>query len=67
MAELSEPWSTRQQLHLSYISEFTTDVHHVKGKANVVADSLSRSLACAVHLGLDYAHAAADQATDQEV
>jgi len=28
--------------HLSFISEFTTDVRHIKGKSNVVADALSR-------------------------
>ena len=30
------------QLHLFYIAEFTTDIHHVHGKYNVVADTLSR-------------------------
>ena len=34
--------SPRQTRHLSYISEFTTDIQHVKGKHNVVADALSR-------------------------
>ena len=34
--------SPRQTRHLSYISEFTTDVRHVAGSANVVADALSR-------------------------
>ena len=32
----------RQTRHLSYISEFTTDIQHVQGKHNVVADALSR-------------------------
>lgn len=41
MAKLSELWSTCQQLHLSYILEFTTDVRHIESKANVVADCLS--------------------------
>jgi RNase H-like domain found in reverse transcriptase len=38
---VSEPWSARQQRQLAYISEFTSDVQHVPGVANVVADALS--------------------------
>ena len=34
--------SPRQTRHLSYISEFCTDIRHVAGLANVVADTLSR-------------------------
>ena len=36
------PWSARQQRQLSYISEFTSDIRHATGSANVVADNLSR-------------------------
>lgn len=57
MAKASEPWSGRQQRSLSSISEFTTDIQHVSGKDNLVADIGS------VHLGLDYAAMVADQAT----
>jgi len=32
----------RQQRHLAYISEFTTDLRHTPGSENVVADTLSR-------------------------
>ena len=32
----------RQERHLSFISEFTTDLRHVRGEENVVADWLSR-------------------------
>ena len=35
--------SGRQSRHLATISEFTTDIQHVAGKANVVADALSRA------------------------
>jgi hypothetical protein len=42
---VSEPWSARQQRHLSYLAEFTADVRHVAGKDNVVADALSRPTA----------------------
>ncbi len=34
--------SPRQERHLDYISQFTTDIRHVKGTLNVVADALSR-------------------------
>ena len=34
--------SPRQTRHLSYIAEFTTDIRYIKGKFNVVADTLSR-------------------------
>jgi len=39
-----EPWSPRQARHLSYISEFSTDLQHLPGKDNPVADALSRDL-----------------------
>jgi transposase InsO family protein len=34
----------RESRHLSYIAEFTTDIRHVKGVDNVVADTLSRDV-----------------------
>ena len=37
--------SPRQARHLSYVAEFTTDLRHLPGKTNVVADALSRSCA----------------------
>ena len=52
-----EPWTT----------EFTTDVRHVSGKENVVADTLSRASIFDVHLGLDYVAMAAAQKLDPEV
>ena len=39
---VSPPWTARQQRHLSFISEFTTDIRHTPGVENVVADTLSR-------------------------
>ena len=39
----SELKSGRQSRHLATISEFTTDIQHVSGKDNVVADALSRA------------------------
>lgn len=34
--------SPRQTNHLEFISQFTTDIRHVKGSENLVADALSR-------------------------
>lgn len=34
--------SPRQYRHLDYIAQFTTDIRHISGKNNVVADTLSR-------------------------
>ena len=40
---ISDKWSPRQQRHLCFISEFTTDLRYVPGADNVVADALSRA------------------------
>ena len=62
MAKISDPWSKRQQRHLSYISEYTTDICHVQGN---VADALSRASGNAVILeGVDYAAMATCQKND---
>jgi len=37
-----EPWTARQSRHLSYLAEFTSDIRHISGVDNVVADTLSR-------------------------
>eukprot|EP00731_Ephydatia_muelleri_P021797 Em0014g388a len=64
---VSEPWSNQQQRQLSYISEFTTDIQHIQGKDNPVADSLSRATLDSVQLGIDYSVMAADQKDDPEI
>ena len=38
----SDKWYPRQQRHLAFVSEFTTNVRHVPGVDNVVAAALSR-------------------------
>ena len=58
--------SPRQTRHLSYIAEFTTDIQHVKGKYNVVADALSRIQAIALPT-VDYVLLAKDQANSEEI
>ena len=42
LSRVSPPWSACQQCQLSYISEFTSDLRHTPGAANVVADNFSR-------------------------
>jgi cleavage and polyadenylation specificity factor subunit 1 len=69
----AEPWSARQQRHLSYISEYSTDIRHIAGKFNFTADCLSRAPVghdasdCQhVTLGLDYRALAAAQAASED-
>ncbi|CAI5673187.1 unnamed protein product [Oreochromis niloticus] len=64
---VSDPWSARQQRQLAAISEFTTDIRHVAGKSNHVADCLSRALVSPVFLGIDYSAMAADQSGDPDI
>jgi hypothetical protein len=42
MTRVSPSWSNRQQRHLSFLAEFTSDLRHTSGSSNVVADALSR-------------------------
>ena len=39
---ISDAWSARQQRHLAYVAEYTSDIQHVSGETNIVADTLSR-------------------------
>lgn len=59
----------RQARHLDFISQFTTDIRHVKGNLNPVADALSRIEVNAVQrpLGLDFQAMAAAQRTDPDL
>ena len=45
---VSPLWTPRQQRQLAYIAEFTSNIRHVPGKDNVVADALSRPTPVAV-------------------
>jgi RNase H-like domain found in reverse transcriptase/Reverse transcriptase (RNA-dependent DNA polymerase)/Integrase zinc binding domain/Integrase core domain len=63
---VSDPWTARQQRHLAYIAEYTSDIRHVAGKKNVVADALSRpaaAVAAPAEVSVDFAELAAQQAT----
>ena len=66
MSKTSEPWTARQTRHLSYISEFTTDIQHVSGKDNP-ADALSRVIIAPILEGIDYACMAEEQLKDEEI
>lgn len=58
--------SPRQTRHLTFIAEFTTDIQHIQGKFNVVADALSRIHAVTLPT-IDYRLLAADQRASEEV
>ena len=66
MAKVSEPWSARQQRHLNFISEYTTDIQHISGKDNTVADALSRAVINDINDGIDYEIMATDQLNDKD-
>ena len=70
ISKISDPWSPRQQRHLAYVSEFTTDVRHIEGKDNTVADTLSRGEISAISSpqpGVDYKAMAAAQRADASI
>jgi RNase H-like domain found in reverse transcriptase len=63
---VTDAWSARQQRQLAYIAEYTSDLRHVPGSSNVVADALSRpaaAVAVPAPARVDYAALAEAQAT----
>ena len=66
MMKTAEPGSARQQRHLAFVSEFTTDIQHITGKDNEVADALSRRIH-ATSLGIDFSKLAEEQHTDPDI
>ena len=67
----SDRYSPRQARHLDYISQFTSNIRHVHGTDNVVADALSRIETNALLSGspptVDFAAMAKTQATDPQI
>nr|VZI13842.1 unnamed protein product [Spirometra erinaceieuropaei] len=59
----SDKYNPREISHLDYISQFTTDIRHIDGPKNTVADVLSRPSLSAFHLshGIDLSAMAAEQ------
>lgn len=55
-AKATDPWSARQQRHITFISAYTTDVRHIGGKNNKAADALSRYAfsSSAIENGVDF-------------
>ena len=58
--------SPRQTRHLTFISKFSTDIQHIDGKKNVVADTLSR-LSTTGLPAIDYQQLSKDQAQSEEI
>ena len=67
IGKLLDPWSSRQQMHLAFISEFTTDIQHVQGKHNQVADALFRAAIESIQEGIDFEAMATSQEKDTDV
>lgn len=62
-----EKASPRQLRQLDYIGQFTTDLRHVSGKENIVADTLSRIEQINIIDTLDFDQLAKFQQTDDEL
>ena len=67
ISKLSDPWSKRQRRHFSAITEFTTNLQHISGLDNTVADTLSRPTIAATQLSIDYAAMSKEQSADEEL
>ena len=64
--------SPRQVRHLDFISQFTTDIRHIAGQGNPVADALSRLETNAIHMQpsqsiVDFQAMAKAQPTDKDL
>lgn len=62
-----EKATPRQLRHLDYISQFTTDIKHVAGEDNVVADFFSRIDAIAQGPLLDFSTLSREQSRDTQL
>lgn len=62
-----EKASPRQLRQLDYIGQFITDIRHIAGKDNIVADTLSRIEEINNTDTLDYKQLAEQQSTDDEL
>lgn len=59
--------SPRQRRQLDYIAQFTTDIRHIAGMDNIVADTLSRIEPIGIMENIDYEQIALDQNSDDEL
>lgn len=62
-----EKSSPRQLRHLSFIGQFTTNIQHIPGKNNIVADTLSRVQAISLPSPIDYDDLVKEQEGDLEL
>ena len=69
LASSSDRYSPRETRQLDYISQFTSDIRHIKGKDNPVADALSRLDINAVYTSspIDFTLLAEAQQNDPEM
>ena len=63
----AERHSPRQARQLAFISEFTTDLRHIEGQANRVADALSRNVLALEQSPIDLDAFASAQEQDEEL
>lgn len=66
-AQKPENSSPRQLRHLDLLGQYTTDIQHVAGKNNLVADALSRIVAICFDRPIDYEQLAKEQVDDPEL
>lgn len=59
--------SPRQIRHLDLISQYTSDIRHISGIDNVVADTMSRISAVELNRNIDYDAIAKEQKSDPEL
>ena len=60
--------SPREIRHLDYLLQFTSDIRHIKGEANIPADALSRSInALELHPDIDAQVIASEQLKDSQL
>lgn len=63
----SHNYLPHEERYLGYISQFTSDIQHVSGCNNEVADALSRVQAISMPCSLNFEEIAAEQAVDEEL
>ena len=61
------PQSARQARHMAVIAEYTSDIQHVSGEDNIVADYFSRIEVDAITVGVDFKQLSQAQAEDQDL
>lgn len=62
-----EKASPRQARHLDFVGQFCTDIRHIAGSDNTVADALSRIQALSLNDKINYADIAHEQLDDDEL